>query len=96
MLLVNRILATFLMAEFGFLGVVANTRVQTPLFWGHLSRAGDLLLSLLLARPFLTSWLTVGTNQLLYGILGLFILRVKIPHYECSDDSKNAMLCQGI
>jgi hypothetical protein len=32
MLLVKRILATFLIAEFGFLGVVVNTRVQTPLF----------------------------------------------------------------
>jgi hypothetical protein len=48
------------MAEFGFFGVVVKTRMQTPLFWGHLSRAGDLLLYPLKVRPFLTSWLTVG------------------------------------
>jgi hypothetical protein len=32
MLLVNLTLATFLKAEFGFLGVVVKTRVQTPRF----------------------------------------------------------------
>lgn len=60
MLLVNLTRATFRMAEFGFLGVVVKTRVQTPLFWGQESRAGDLLLYFLGVRPFLTSWLTVG------------------------------------
>ena len=59
-LLVRRILATFRRAEFGFLGVVVNTRVQTPLFWGQFSSAGDLLLSCLCALPFLTNWLKVG------------------------------------
>jgi hypothetical protein len=48
------------MAEFGFLGVVVKTRVQTPRFWGQASRAGDLLLYLFRVLPFLTSWLTVG------------------------------------
>jgi hypothetical protein len=43
------------MAEFGFLGVVVKTRVQTPLFWGQASRAGDLDLYFLGDRPFLTS-----------------------------------------
>jgi hypothetical protein len=32
MLLVSLTLATFRMAEFGFLGVIVKTRVQTPLF----------------------------------------------------------------
>jgi hypothetical protein len=53
------------MAEFGFLGVVVNTRVHTPRFCGHFSSAGDLLLSFFAARPFLTSWFTVGKTLLL-------------------------------
>jgi uncharacterized membrane protein len=48
------------MAEFGFLGVIVKTRVQTPLFWGLRSNAGALLLYLLSVLPFLTSWFTVG------------------------------------
>jgi hypothetical protein len=51
------------MAEFGFLGVVVKTRVQTPRFWGQLSKAGDLLLYRFRVRPFLTSWLTVGKTK---------------------------------
>jgi hypothetical protein len=62
MLLVNRILATFLRAEFGFLGVVVKTRVQTPLFWGQSSSAGDLLLGFFCVLPFLTNWLKVGNK----------------------------------
>jgi hypothetical protein len=65
MLFVSRTLATLRMAEFGFLGVVVNTRVHTPRFCGHFSSAGDLLLSFLAARPFLTSWFTVGNKLLL-------------------------------
>ena len=38
---VNRTLATFRRAEFGFLGVVVYTRVQTPRFWGHCSKCCD-------------------------------------------------------
>jgi len=53
--LVNLTRATLRMAEFGFLGVVVNTRVQTPLFWGQASRAGDLLLYFLGVLPCLTS-----------------------------------------
>jgi hypothetical protein len=53
MLLVSLIRATFLMAEFGFFGVVVKTRVQTPLFWGQLSSAGDLLLYFFGRLPFL-------------------------------------------
>jgi hypothetical protein len=34
--LVRRTFAIFLIAEFGFLGVVTVTLVQTPLFWGAL------------------------------------------------------------
>jgi hypothetical protein len=60
--LVSRILATFLKAEFGFLGVVVKTRVQTPLFWGQSSNAGDLLLYRFSVLPFLTSWLKVGNK----------------------------------
>jgi hypothetical protein len=43
------------MAEFGFLGVVVNTRVQTPRFWGQLSKAGDFPLYFFGVRPFLTN-----------------------------------------
>ena len=63
MLLVSLTRATLRMAEFGFLGVVVNTRVQTPRFCGQESRAGDLLLYFLGVRPFRTSWLTVGNEK---------------------------------
>jgi len=59
-LFVKRTLATFLNAEFGFLGVVVYTRVQTPLRCGHESKARDLLLVLMTFRPFLTSCDIVG------------------------------------
>jgi hypothetical protein len=52
---VSLTLATFRRAEFGFLGVVVYTLMQTPLFCGQLLSAG--LFVLLAARdlPFLTS-----------------------------------------
>jgi hypothetical protein len=68
MLFVSLIRATFRIAELGFFGVVVNTRVQTPLFCGQESRAGDLLLYFLAFLPFLTNWLTVGNKTLLYSI----------------------------
>jgi len=40
---VSLTLATFLNAEFGFLGVVVYTRVQTPFLCGQLFNAGDLV-----------------------------------------------------
>jgi len=43
------------MAEFGFFGVMVNTRVQTPLFWGQVPNAGALLLDFLSVLPFLIS-----------------------------------------
>jgi hypothetical protein len=55
MLLVNRTRATFRIAEFGFFGVVVNTRVQTPRFCGQLSKAGDFPLFFLDVRPFRTN-----------------------------------------
>jgi hypothetical protein len=45
MLLVNLTLATFLRAEFGFLGVVVYTLVHTPLFCGQAPNAGALFLA---------------------------------------------------
>jgi hypothetical protein len=48
------------MAELGFLGLVVNTRVHTPLFSGQFCSAGDLLLSLALFLPRRTNWLMVG------------------------------------
>jgi len=53
--LVSLTLATFLMAEFGFFGVVVYTRVQTPLRCGQESSAGDLLFQTVSCRPFLIS-----------------------------------------
>src|ERR1051325_11298971 len=58
--LVRRTRATFRSAELGFLGVTVRTTVQTPRLKGLLLRAGDLDLTLGVARPFLTNWLTVG------------------------------------
>src|SRR5690606_17614949 len=63
--LVNLTLATFRMAEFGFLGVVVYTRVQTPLRWGHESKATDLLFLVIVALPFRTNCEIVGIKFLL-------------------------------
>src|SRR6056297_1606088 len=57
---VNRTFATFRRAEFGFLGVVVYTRVQTPLFCGQESKARDLLAMLIFFLPFFTNWFIVG------------------------------------
>ena len=51
-------------AEFGFLGVVVYTRVQTPLFWGLLIRAGVLVFFKIRFLPFLTNWFIVGISFL--------------------------------
>jgi hypothetical protein len=59
-LLVRRTFATFLRAEFGFLGVVVYTRVHTPRRWGQLSSALDLLFARMISLPFLTSCCIVG------------------------------------
>jgi hypothetical protein len=54
------------MAEFGFLGVVVYTRVQTPLRCGHESKAADLLFLVIVALPFRTNCEIVGINSLKY------------------------------
>jgi hypothetical protein len=59
---VNRTRATFLKAEFGFLGVDVYTRVHTPRFCGHSCNAGLLVLYFGLLLPCRTNWLNVGTN----------------------------------
>src|SRR5215210_441994 len=62
--LVRRTRATFRSAEFGFLGVVVYTRVQTPRRWGEPFSAGVLVFSTLSSRPLRTSWLIVGMGGL--------------------------------
>src|SRR3954469_17879010 len=59
---VSRTLATLRSAEFGFLGVVVNTRVQTPRRCGEPLRAGVLVFSAFDSRPLRTSWAIVGTR----------------------------------
>lgn len=49
--LTKRTLATFLSAEFGFLGVVVYTRMQTPLFWGAPFKAGVEVFLITLCLP---------------------------------------------
>jgi hypothetical protein len=58
--LVNLTLATFLIAELGFFGVVVYTRVHTPLRWGQESKAADLLFLAIECLPFLTNCEIVG------------------------------------
>jgi len=53
--LVKRTLATFLIAELGFLGVVVYTLVHTPLLCGQESNAGDLDFEVNFLLPFLTN-----------------------------------------
>src|SRR6516164_309735 len=57
---VSRTRATFRNAEFGFLGVWVNTRVQTPRRWGEPFSAGVFDFSRLLVRPLRTSCWMVG------------------------------------
>src|SRR5947209_16738505 len=58
--LVSRTRATLRSAEFGFLGVLVYTRVQTPRRWGAPRRAGVLLLVVFDCRPLRTSCWIVG------------------------------------
>src|ERR1051325_8801439 len=61
---VSRTRATLRSAEFGFFGVIVDTRVHTPRFCGAPSSAGVFVFSGLERRPFLISWLTVGMKLL--------------------------------
>jgi hypothetical protein len=60
--LVSRTRATFLKAEFGFLGVVVYTLMQTPRFCGERISAGLFVFPVLSVRPCLTNWLIVGMS----------------------------------
>src|SRR3954469_4343739 len=64
---VSRTRAIFRSAEFGFLGVIVDTRVQTPRFCGAPWSAGVLVFSRLVSRPLRISWLTVGMSPLVGG-----------------------------
>src|SRR4051812_9482113 len=57
---VRRTRAILRSAEFGFFGVVVETRVQTPRFCGAPASAGVFVLAALDVRPLRMSWLTVG------------------------------------
>jgi hypothetical protein len=59
---VKRTRATLRSAEFGFFGVCVNTRTQTPRRCGLFCSAGLFVFATIWARPFLTSWLMVGTT----------------------------------
>src|SRR6188768_4009767 len=58
--LTRRTRATLRIAEFGFFGVVAYTRVQTPRFCGDAFSAGTFVFSLLMRRGFAINWLVVA------------------------------------
>src|SRR5579871_1036143 len=57
---VSRTRAILRSAEFGFFGVIVETRVQTPRFWGAPWSAGVFVFSRFEVRPLRISWLTVG------------------------------------
>src|SRR5690242_18962729 len=57
---VKRPRATLRRAEFGFLGVVVYTRMQTPRFCGQACMAGVFYFLRTASRPKGTSWLMVG------------------------------------
>src|SRR5258708_1783221 len=61
--LVRRTFATFRSAEFGFLGVVVYTRVQTPRRKGFDLSAGDFSFLITSRRLRRTSWLIVGIYE---------------------------------
>src|SRR5574344_890727 len=66
--LVRRTRHTLRSAEFGFFGVVVYTRVHTPRFCGHASRAGTVLFTTCLTRGLRTSWLIVAIKKLLIAL----------------------------
>src|SRR6187455_911633 len=59
----KRTRATLRSAEFGFLGVVVYTLVQTPRRWGEPFSAGVLVLLNFELRPWRTSCWMVGTRR---------------------------------
>src|ERR1700730_13363436 len=73
----RRTRAIFRIAEFGFLGVIVRTCVQTPRFWGDPRRrevlffnalyeynnAGAFTFFCFCERPFRTNWLIVGKER---------------------------------
>jgi hypothetical protein len=61
--LVKRTRATLRNAEFGFFGVVVNTRVQTPRRCGEPFKAGVLVLDDFELRPWRISCWMVGTRK---------------------------------
>src|ERR671932_677219 len=61
---VSRTRATLRSAEFGFFGVIVETRVQTPRFCGAPWRAGVFVFALFGERPLRISWFTVGMARL--------------------------------
>jgi hypothetical protein len=60
--LVKRTRATLRKAEFGFLGVVVNTRVQTPRRCGEPLSAGVFVFDDLVLRPYRINCWIVGTH----------------------------------
>src|SRR5436305_10958318 len=63
--LVRRTRAILRSAEFGFFGVVVDTRVQTPRFCGAPASAGVFVFAFFEVRPLRMSWLTVGMLRLM-------------------------------
>src|SRR5215813_8819714 len=72
---VSRTRAIFRSAEFGFLGVIVDTRVQTPRFCGAPWSAGVFVFSRLDVRPLRISWLTVGMDP--FGVVNPVVYRRK-------------------
>src|SRR5207342_2197355 len=66
----SRTRATLRSAELGFFGVVVYTRVHTPRFCGDPFNAGAPVFDFCRRRPWRTSRLSVGTDNLLGGTRG--------------------------
>jgi hypothetical protein len=56
----RRTRATLRNAEFGFFGVIVNTRVHVPDACGQLFRAGHFVFAFFVLRQLRTNWLIVG------------------------------------
>src|SRR3981081_4759985 len=74
--LVNLTRATLRSAEFGFLGVVVDTRVHTPRRWGLPLSAAVLVLVTLSWRPLRTSCWIVGMDRLPVAFASVYELCV--------------------
>jgi len=69
--LLNRTLTILRRAEFGFLGVLVETRRHTPCFWGHWSKARVRSVRRFSSLPSRINWFNVGIRTIIWLMIAL-------------------------